>query len=211
MLLLFRSVYEIGYRNLFAEISLQQTGKRFSVTGLIACHFMHGVVDRIKIVLLGELGKLELAGSGAVFGVDAHLKILLGAVGHDLAEEFGKLGGVLGFFKSGLFPIQTDLGITLAVGNAGHSQIHADFAAFSVEVGAQFVDDMLLDILRHLGAKGLANTDDMLGGPGQLTLHFGEAGAGDLALGAELGRRIAFVNVTANRADPFFYKSFSPL
>ena len=118
----------------------------------------------------------------------------------------GKLGGVLGFFKSGLFPIQADLGISLAVGDAGHGQIHADLAAFAVKVGAQLVNDMLLDILRHLGAKGLANADDVFGGPGQFTLHFSKAGTGDLALGAELGRRVAFMNITANRADPFFHK-----
>ena len=72
------------------------------MAGLVPGHFMNGIVYRVEIVLLGELGKLKFAGGGAVFSVDAHLKIFLGAVGHDLAEKLGKLGGVLGLFKRGL-------------------------------------------------------------------------------------------------------------
>ena len=57
---------------------------------------MHGVVDGVQVVLLGQLGQLELAQGGAVLGLDPHLQVLLGGVGHHLAQQLCELGGVLG-------------------------------------------------------------------------------------------------------------------
>ncbi len=57
-----------------AEVTLQQAFESLAVTGLVAGHLMHGVVDGIEIVLLGELGQLELAGGSAVLSVYAHLQ-----------------------------------------------------------------------------------------------------------------------------------------
>ena len=51
--------------DLLAEVAVQQTLKRLAVTGLIASHFMDGVVDGIQVVLLGQLSQLELAGGRA--------------------------------------------------------------------------------------------------------------------------------------------------
>ena len=72
---------------------------------------MHGVVNGIKASGLGALGKIGLAGGGAVFGLNAHLEVLLGGVGYDLAQELSKLGGVLGLLVGSLLPVQADLGI----------------------------------------------------------------------------------------------------
>ena len=76
---------------LLAEVALEQTCQSLAVTGFVAGHFMHGVVDSIEVQFLGKLGQLELAGGGAVLGVNAHFEVLLGAVGHDFAEEFSEL------------------------------------------------------------------------------------------------------------------------
>ena len=46
---------------LFAEVALQQTLKAVAVAGLIAGHFVHGVMDRVEVLRLGELCKLGLA------------------------------------------------------------------------------------------------------------------------------------------------------
>ena len=78
------------------------------MSGFVAGHFMHGVVDGVEVELLGELGELGLAGGGAVFGFNAHFEVLLGGVGHDFAEEFCKLGGVLSLFVGSLLPVQAD-------------------------------------------------------------------------------------------------------
>ena len=51
---------------LLAEIALQEAFKGFSVSRLVAGHFMHGVVDGVQVQLLGLLGQLELAAGRAV-------------------------------------------------------------------------------------------------------------------------------------------------
>ena len=61
------------------------------MSGLVAGHFMHSVVDGVEVQLLGELGQLGLACGGAVFGFDAHLEVLLGGVGQDLTQQLGEL------------------------------------------------------------------------------------------------------------------------
>ena len=76
---------------LLAEVAIEQSGESLAMASLVAGHFMHGVMDGVEVQLLGELGKLGLAGGGAVFGFNAHFEVLLGGVGHDFAEEFCEL------------------------------------------------------------------------------------------------------------------------
>ena len=105
---------------LLAEVALEQTLKGLAVAGLVAGHLVHGVMDRVEIVLLGQLCELELAVGRAVLGIDAHLEVLLRAVGDDLAEELGELRGVLGFLVGGLLPVQADLRVALAAVSYTH-------------------------------------------------------------------------------------------
>ena len=135
------------YVDLLAEVSLEKSGEGFAVAGFIAGHLVHGVVDRVEIVLLGELCQLRLAGGRAVLGLNAHFEILLRGVGHHIAEKLGKLRGVLRFLKAGLFPVQADFGIAFAVRDARHGKIHADLGALANEVRVQSVDNGLLHIL----------------------------------------------------------------
>ena len=51
---------------LLAEVAGQQSGESLSMAGLIAGHFMHGVVDGVIAQFLGQLGQFELAGGRAV-------------------------------------------------------------------------------------------------------------------------------------------------
>ena len=91
-----------------AKVALEQAGESLAVAGLVASHLVHGVVDGIEAGGLGTLGKIGLAGGGAVLGLNAHLEVLLGGVGHDLAQELGELGGVLGLLIGGLLPVQAE-------------------------------------------------------------------------------------------------------
>ena len=52
---------------------------------------MHSVVDGVEVQLLCQLGQLGLAGGGTVLGFHAHLEVLLGAVGHNFAQQLGEL------------------------------------------------------------------------------------------------------------------------
>ena len=70
--------------------------------GLVAGHLVDGVVDGVQIQLLGLLGQLKLAQGSAVLGIDAHLQVLLGGVGQDLAQQLSELGGVLSLFQGSL-------------------------------------------------------------------------------------------------------------
>ena len=95
---------------------------------------MYGVMDRIQVGGLRSLGQVKLTCGGAVLSGYAHLQVLLGAVGNDLAQKLRELGSVLSLFVSGLLPVQADLRITLSVGDSGHGQIHTYLRALTVEV-----------------------------------------------------------------------------
>ena len=88
-----------------AKVALEQAGESLAVAGLVASHLVHGVVDGIQVQRLRLLRQLELARRRAVLGVHAHLEVLLGGVGHDLAQELGELGGVLGLLVGSLLPV----------------------------------------------------------------------------------------------------------
>ena len=187
-------------RRLLAEVALQQACESTAVTGLIAGHLVDGVMDGVQVELLGELGQVGLAGGGAVLGLNTHLEVLLGGVGDDLAEELGELGGVLGLLPGGLLPVEAYLGIALAVGDAGHGQVHADLGALAVEIHAQALEDLL--------GSALGDADNVLSGPSHLAFLLLELGSGGLALGAELGRGVALVNITTYAADPLCHDFF---
>ena len=53
------------------------------------------------------------------------------------------------------------------------------------------------------------DADYVLGGVRRVGDRFLESRTGYFALGAEFGRCVTFVNVTANGADPFFHDFFS--
>ena len=154
-------------------------------------------MDGIEVQLLSLLGKVHLAGAGAALGVNAHLQVLLGAVGQDLTQQLGKLGSVLGLLESVALPGLGDLGVALAVSDAAHSQVHADLAALAVEVLAQ----TLLDFLGNI----LGDADDMLGHVG-VVLLLNKFGCRGLADRAELGNR-TLSDITTNGANVLRHKN----
>ena len=80
------------------------------------------------------------------------------------------------------------------MGNAGHRQVHANLGALAGEVHAQTFQNLLI----HAGS----NPDHMLGSPGEgALLLLLELGSGSLALGAEFGGGVPFVNITADGAN----------
>ena len=179
---------------------------------LVAGHLVDGVVDGIEAVLLRAGGEVKLALNCAVLAVDAPGEVLLRGVGHiglELgAEELGKFGGVLGLLIGGLLPVEADLGIALAVGDARHAEVHTDLGALAGEVRLELLENVCLVGVGDIGVilYGLV-VDAVLVGGGELylALYLGEAGAGDLAYGAELGGSVALVDIAANGAEPFFH------
>ena len=181
------------------------------MAGFVTSHLVDGVVDRIEIVLLCELCKLELACGCAVLGLYTHFKILLGGVGDDLAEKLRKLCCVLRFLKRCLLPVESDLGITLTGCDSAHCEVHTDLGAFAFKIRTESADDLLSYFFGNVCAELLADADNVLCCPALLSLHLGELAAGDLALGAEFGRSISLVNITAYGANPFFHNIFPPM
>ena len=158
---------------------------------------MDCVVDSVETLCLCKLCKLGLAEGSAILRLNSHLKVLLRRVGHDLTEKLGELGGVLSFFVSCLLPVETDLGITLSVGDSRHCKIHADLATLACEVVSETLED--------LGINVLGNADNMLGSPGHALVLLDELLSGSAADGAleALRNRIAFINITANGTYEF--------
>ena len=195
---------------LLFEVSLEKTFESLAVAGFVSGHFVYGVVDSIKIVLLCHLGKVELALGSAEFAVDSPGQVLLGGIGHVRfklgTQQFCELRSVLGFFPGGLFPIETDLGITFSVGNSCHAQIHADFGAFALEVGLQLFDDVLLVFFGY-AVQIHAYAEYVLSGKRSGFVHFLELGAGALAQGAGIafGDGFAFLDVAAYGAYKFLH------
>ena len=72
-----------------AEISLQQSLKACAVSRLVLRHFVDGVVNSVEVSSLCSLCKVKLAFAGACLSVSAHLEVLFGAVGQNLAEQLG--------------------------------------------------------------------------------------------------------------------------
>ena len=101
---------------LLAEVALEQALESLAVTGLVARHLVYGVMDGIQAQFLGQLGQIGLASGRAVLGVNAHLQVLLGGVGHDLAQQLGKLGRMLSLFMRGLLYTIGGMGILYQAG-----------------------------------------------------------------------------------------------
>ena len=97
------------------EVAGEEAFEALAVAGFVLGHLVDGVVDGVVAEFLGQLGELELAGGGAVFGGDAHGQVRLGAGGEEFAEEFAELGGVLGFFPGVALEGFGDFGIVLGL------------------------------------------------------------------------------------------------
>ena len=186
-----------GFRSV-VEISVQETLERLAVTSLVTSHFVNGVVDRIQIQCLSTLCKVSLACSCTVLGVYSHLQVLLGGVGEHLTQQLCKLCSVLCFLISCLFPVQTDLGIALAMSNSCHCQVHTNLHALAVEVGAE--------IFHNIFGSTLCYANDMLSSPSLfagLFLYHILAANGALCRGI-----VAFINITANGTYVFCHNKY---
>ena len=160
---------------------------------------MHGVVNGVQVLLLGQFGQLRLAEARAKLSLRAQLQVLLGGRGQHLAEQLGKLGGVLRLFQRIALERLGHLGVALALRHAAHGQIHAHFAALALEVGAQAGQDLRVTAGGH--------ADDMLRGIGLFLVHdLDKLAAGRLALGAKLGRGIALIDVTADGTTKLLHR-----
>ena len=163
---------------------------------------MNGVVNSVEVERLRALCQIRLTCGSAVFRFYTHFKVLLGGVGNDFAQQFGKLGSVLGFFPSRLFPIQTDFGIAFTMGNPRHSQVHTHFRALSVEVGPE--------VFHYIFGSALRNAYNVFGSPAHSFFLFNELFLGSLALGALCGSFVTFINIAAYAAYKFCHNINPP-
>ena len=104
----FRRMQEL---QLHVEVALQQALKAAAMTSLVLCHLMDGIVDRIQIQGLCLLGQVHLAGACAALSLSTHHQVLLGAVGHDLAQQLSETGCVVSLFVGIALVSLSDLGV----------------------------------------------------------------------------------------------------
>ncbi len=177
-------------------MTVVETLEALSVASLVLGHFMYGVVDGVEVEFLGALGDAHLVGVGTGFCSHALFEVGLG-VPHYVAEEFGKLGCVLGFFKCIALESLGYFGIAFAVGLTRHCKIHTYFGALThevcVEVGAHLVVGIFGDADYVLGYK-LEKC---------CLVEFLELGCGHTTLGTLFGSCVAFMNVAADCTDEF--------
>ena len=178
------------------EVAAQKTLEGRAVAGFVLGHLMHGVMDSVKVLGFRALGKIELTGACALFGLSAHLKIALGRVGHTFPKELGELRGVVGFFIRDALIRLGDFGKTLPVGDPAHGQVHTHLGAFTGKVSHQ----VFFDVFRYT----LRLADNMLAGKTARSL-FLKLIRRHMARRARFRRLIAGMNVTANGTNPFLH------
>ena len=155
-------------------------------------------MDGVEVELLGLLGQVGLALGSAILSLYTHLQVLLGGVGDHLAQQLSELGGVLGLFVSSLLPVQADLGIALAMGHAGHGQVHAHLSALALEVLPQALQDLF--------GSALGNAHHMLGSPGHIAGLLHKLLSGGTADRALLRGSLALVHIAANSTYELFHE-----
>ena len=133
---------------LVTEIALVKAVEAATVTCLVLSHLMHGVVDGVEVLFLGVLGDTHLVGVGTGLGVHTLLKVGL-RIPYHVAEKFGEFGCMFSLFPCVTLESLGDLGIALAVSLTGHGQIHAYLGAFTVEVGVEVLDHLLVGTLGY--------------------------------------------------------------
>ena len=94
---------------------------------------MDAVVEGIEVVLLGNLGSLELVGGSSLLSSHTHLDVGLGVVEDALAEELTIACSVASLLVSVVLEGAGNLGIALTIGLASHSEVHTDLTALTGE------------------------------------------------------------------------------
>ena len=151
---------------LILEEPLVETLEASTVTGLVLCHLVNGVVDSVISELLCPAGDGELALAGSALGLGPLLDIGLG-IPYNLAQQLGELGCVLCLLESVALEGLGDLGIALPLCPAAHCEIHSHFAALAVE--------MVVKTLHNFLILNLSITKLVLAGPLEtFALHFYE-------------------------------------
>ena len=162
-------------------------------------------MDCIEVELLCHLCDVHLAGACAFLGKHSLLDIRLGVPDY-FSEHLGEAGGVIGLFESIALESFCNLRIAFAVGLTAHCDVHSDLGAFAHEV--------VLETLKYESAflslrDFVGDSDYMLGNELQTCslFHLLEFRSRNFALRAELRSGVTFVNIAANRADPFSHSN----
>ena len=193
-----------GNRIQSLEIAVQKAFKACAMAGFILGHFMDSIMDGVVAEFLGTLCDHQFALAGALFGICAHLDVLLRIGRDDLTEKLGKLCGMLCLFECITLESLSDFRISVALRLTAHGKVPSDFGALAHEV--------VLKSLHDLGIFDLACADFVLASPDLLSgghfLNF-ELGPQGTALRALLGSGIAFMDIAANGAYISLHR-FSP-
>ena len=72
---------------LHVEVALQQALEAAAMTGLVLCHLMDGIVDRIQVQGLCLLGQVHLAGAGTALGLGTHCLLYTSPSPRDRQKE----------------------------------------------------------------------------------------------------------------------------
>lgn len=172
------------------KISVQQALECSSVSCLILCHLMNGVMNCIEVLLLSTCSEILLACACASLSLNTHLEVLLCGVCNDFAQELSKLGSMLCLFMSSLLIVKTNFRITLTESNSCHSQVHTYLRALTCEVRLQVLDDLRI--------YALCDADNMLICKSGILIHLIKLRSRSSALWTFLRSFWPLINVSAN-------------
>lgn len=184
---------------LLLEEALVETCEASAMASLVLGHFVNGVVDGVRALLLCQLGDAELVRASVFLGGDASLEIALGVTEH-LAQQLSEAGSVVSLLVSVALVGLGDFGVALAVCLASHGQVHANLAALSVEMVFQTLDYFLGHVIL-VSLSGNVNGSESQVASG--VFHFLELVFASLADGALLGSLGTFVDISTNSANEF--------
>ena len=169
------------------------------MTGLVLGHLVNGVVDGVETGSLSILGDTELILTGTSLSSGTLLQVGL-RVPNTLAQQLCETTGMISLLEGIALESLCNLRIALTVSLTGHSQVHTNLTALSVEVITQVLNHLITHTLR------LTVTNLMDGGIGHIgiILQFRELRGGSLTDWALLGSSVAFVDISTNGTDKLF-------
>lgn len=185
--------------NHLAKVSLEKSVECFAMASFISADFMNSVMDGVEVQSFCALCDVNAAFSGTEFSVNAGAKVLFGRSGENFAEQFCKLGSVISLFESSGSIVLADFRIALTDCLTGHSKVHTDLRALTVKASTK----IFFDVFRSVSSYA----ENMLSSPGSLISLLDKLAGRCFADRANEigGKRLAFIDVTANAAYEFFH------
>ena len=121
------------FHNKLLEVAVVEAFETLTMTSLILCHLMNGIVNGVEVLLLSKASKAELILASATLSVHTLEEVGL-CIPNDLTEKLCELCSVLCLLPSVALVSLSNLRVALAVCLAAHCKVHTYLCALAHKV-----------------------------------------------------------------------------